>query len=321
MTFHGLRWMIAVLALGLVPLLATAQDDQERFDFPPEVTAEEEAEAQAEASAETDVSDAPPADVKPAPVKPAKAKTKPAAKPKPQAQPAKPGAKAGTVEALPAPAVALPPVAAEMPKRLADYGLCPEELCSASKYETPAQRVIAQLLEAGETDVEELVKTIVTERGNTLDHIVINVAKQRIYECNVNGEVLHEDKVSTGRKGFDTPRGTFSVHTKSPKAYSQKYTAWMLQWMGITSDGSYGMHGLEGSSYEKHLGNVASHGCIRLSRKYAKELYPRVKVGMPVKIVYDKDLVLPEFTQLSEEEARALVLDTLSPSDPEKMYY
>jgi hypothetical protein len=95
----------------------------------------------------------------------------------------------------------------------------------------------------------------------------------------------------------------------------------MLNWMAFTADGSYGLHGLEGSSYERHLGSVASHGCVRLSRKYAKDLYTRVKVGMPVTIVSDKDLKLAEYTPITREAALAMVLEVLSPTDPEKVFY
>jgi lipoprotein-anchoring transpeptidase ErfK/SrfK len=162
---------------------------------------------------------------------------------------------------------------------------------------------------------------ISTQDGDQLDHIVINIANQRIYECNASDQALREELVSTGRTGLDTPPGNYTVQNKAPKAYSQKYTAWMLQWMALTSDGSYGMHGLEGSSYERRLGHQASHGCVRLSRKYAKELYPRVNVGMPVKIINDKNFKLEAFKPLSEQAATAQVLDLVSPADPGALFY
>jgi lipoprotein-anchoring transpeptidase ErfK/SrfK len=120
---------------------------------------------------------------------------------------------------------------------------------------------------------------------------------------------------------MDTPPGQYSVVNKSPKAYSQKYDAWMLHWMGLTKDGSYGMHGLEGSSYERRLGGVASHGCVRLSRAYAKELYSRVTVGMPVTIVNDAKLDLAKYEPLSRQAALALVLDAIAPADPWETYF
>ena len=95
----------------------------------------------------------------------------------------------------------------------------------------------------------------------------------------------------------------------------------MLHWMGITSDGSYGLHGLEGSSYERLLGRVASHGCIRLSRVYAEDLYGRIRIGLPVSVVNDPELELPEYMPLSRRAAEAMVLEIISPADPWEVFY
>jgi len=197
----------------------------------------------------------------------------------------------------------------------------PEELGGASRYRTRAQQLVADLVAAGETDLDELVAVIVSDHREVLDHIVVNLADQHIYECNVDGEVLNKSKVSTGRRGYATPLGDYHVVNKAPKAYSEKYEAWMLHWMGLTRNGEYGMHGLEGSSYERLLGSVASHGCVRLSRAYAKDLYSRVHVDLPISIVDDPDLDLRDFEPLSRQAAVAMVLDVLSPADPWDIYY
>ncbi|MDQ3022944.1 MAG: L,D-transpeptidase [bacterium] len=185
----------------------------------------------------------------------------------------------------------------------------------------PYRKVIEQRVAEGETDVDELVDSIAAEGLEKLDHIIINVSTQTIYECNAAGQALRSSRISTGRKGYDTPGGKFKVENRSPKAYSQKYDAWMLNWMGFTADGNYGIHGLEGSSYERHLGSVASHGCVRLSRKYAKDLYTRIKVGMPVTIVREPDLKLADYKPISREVALDMVLEVLSPASPEQMFY
>lgn len=195
------------------------------------------------------------------------------------------------------------------------------ELNGASSYRTRAQELVAGLVDEGETDLDTLIEVIVSDHREVLDHIVININSQRIYECNVDGDILHEEKVSSGRRGYDTPPGVYHVVNKAPKAYSQKYEAWMLHWMGLTSDGGYGMHGLEGSSYERLLGSVASHGCVRLSRAYAKDLFSRVYVGLPVYIVNDPELNLRNYEPLSRQAAIAMVLEVLSPSDPWEIYY
>ena len=190
-----------------------------------------------------------------------------------------------------------------------------------SGHDSRAREVVKDLVDNGTTDVDELVDSISEENSGKLDHLIVNLANQTIYECNMTGQVLRTGRISSGRKGYETPAGKYKVERKSPKAYSQKYDAWMLNWMAFTADGSYGLHGLEGSSYERHLGSIASHGCVRLSRKYAKDLYSRVKVGMPVTIINDKDFKLAEYKPISREDALSMVLEVLSPTDPEKVFY
>jgi hypothetical protein len=192
---------------------------------------------------------------------------------------------------------------------------------AADSHGSRAEQLLAGLPPADEADLEQLISLIASDSREKLDHLIINLATQRIYECNFDGQVLHEDKVSSGVKGMDTPPGEYSIVNKAPKAYSQKYDAWMLHWMGLTADGSYGLHGLEGSSYERRLGGVASHGCVRLSRSYAKDLYPRVSVGMPVSIVNDPKLDLATYEPLSRQAALSLVLDAISPADPAELFY
>jgi hypothetical protein len=55
------------------------------------------------------------------------------------------------------------------------------------------------------------------------------------------------------------------------------------------------MHALEGHSYERHLGHVASHGCIRLSHVNAQWLYEWVEIGIQGEIVaeYTEPVIPP----------------------------
>lgn len=225
----------------------------------------------------------------------------------------KPAAKSS--EPRPTAESAKPP--AEAPKPAADASSGADERPARSRVD----QLIAELARDGTANVEELADILATDGREKLDHIIVNLATQTLYECNIDGQVLHETHVSSGRKGYDTPPGEYKVFNKALKAYSQKYEAWMLYWMGLTSDGGYGMHGLEGSSYERLLGKVASHGCIRLSRAHAKEMYQRVEVGMPVTILSDPELKLQAFKPLSREAALSMVLEALSPSDPEQVFF
>lgn len=113
--------------------------------------------------------------------------------------------------------------------------------------------------------------------------IIISLADQEMWVFE-NDKIVERFPVSTGRPGHSTPPGKYSVHNLAPRAYSKPYDCYMLQWMAITGDGEIGMHALEGTSYERHLGHVASHGCIRLSHDNAEWLYDWVEIGTPVEI-------------------------------------
>ncbi len=117
-------------------------------------------------------------------------------------------------------------------------------------------------------------------------HILISLADQLMWVFE-GDEIVQRFPVSTGVPGHRTPTGNYSVHNQSVRAFSNRYECWMLHWMAITSDGLYGMHALQGTSYLSRLGNVASHGCIRLSHENAEWLYNWVDIGTPVEIVDD----------------------------------
>lgn len=135
-------------------------------------------------------------------------------------------------------------------------------------------------LTEGEFEITEETEDIPAQR------ILISLVDQRMWVFG-NGEIIQRFLVSTGVPGHRTPTGNYSVRNQWTRAYSHKYDAWMLNWMGITPDGMYGMHALAGNSYLRYLGSVASHGCIRLSHEDALWLYEWIQIGTPVEIVDD----------------------------------
>lgn len=117
--------------------------------------------------------------------------------------------------------------------------------------------------------------------------IKINLKDQEL-DFYLAGIKMAAYKVSTGKASTPTPKGTFRIANKSPKAWSRSFGLWMPYWMGIAGQ-RFGIHELpywpngyrEGAS---HLGRPVSHGCIRLGIGPAKELYDRVEVGTTVDI-------------------------------------
>ena len=117
----------------------------------------------------------------------------------------------------------------------------------------PRRRAIAGRAEAG-----------------VLAHIDLSNQRMNVY---VNGKPRYNWPVSTARRGYRTPTGTFkptalvryhasSIYEGSPMPYSIFFLR------------GYAIHG----SYEtKYLGRPVSHGCIRLHPSNAAALYSLVR--------------------------------------------
>lgn len=116
--------------------------------------------------------------------------------------------------------------------------------------------------------------------------IEINAGKEQTLYYYLGVVRLGKFKVSTGKPGMPTPKGTFAINNKIPKAWSKSYGLWMPYWLGM---GKFGIHELpvwpngyrEGAD---HIGKAVSHGCIRLGIGEAKKLYDWAEVGTEVYI-------------------------------------
>jgi lipoprotein-anchoring transpeptidase ErfK/SrfK len=181
--------------------------------------------------------------------------------------------------------------------------------------EAKAKEVVEGLISEGVGSRDELIERVRAESPVVMTHMVIDLSRQRLFAMNKDDHVLAEFLVSTGRAGYGTPPGNYSVVNKAAYAYSKKYEADMYNWMGLTSNGDIGLHGLKGSGYERRLGRRASHGCIRLSRSDAKYLFSIVPVGMPVTISQGLNEVI-YYKPISEEDLMKLIDDLLGLAHP-----
>lgn len=84
--------------------------------------------------------------------------------------------------------------------------------------------------------------------------------------------------VSTGKSGHSTPSGTYNVQKMVKDYWSQTYNA-PMPW-SIFFKAGYAIHGTDPAFYPQ-LGMPASHGCVRLHRANAQELYETVKANGP----------------------------------------
>lgn len=90
--------------------------------------------------------------------------------------------------------------------------------------------------------------------------------------------------VSTARKGYYTPTGTFYPYSLQTMHYSRKYDNAPMP-KSIFFNGGYAIHA---TPHTGMLGRPASHGCVRLSLTNASTLFEIVKAdrgGTTIRIV------------------------------------
>ena len=87
------------------------------------------------------------------------------------------------------------------------------------------------------------------------------------------GRVLYNWPVSTARKGYVTPRGSYRPTALYRMWYSRKYEMSPMPY-SVFFRGGYAIHG---TYYVKNLGRPASHGCVRLHPSNAATFYAMVK--------------------------------------------
>jgi lipoprotein-anchoring transpeptidase ErfK/SrfK len=109
-----------------------------------------------------------------------------------------------------------------------------------------------------------------------LPEIVVNRSNQS-YTVIEDGKVIRAGRASTGKLGYRTPAGRFSIHAKYTKVRSAKYKVIMKYTMLF-----------KGSLYAIHQGVVpgypASHGCVRVPAKDARYLFSSLPIGSTVLI-------------------------------------
>ena len=112
--------------------------------------------------------------------------------------------------------------------------------------------------------------------------VVVSLAQQLAYVYR-NGVRIGVTTVSTGKPGFETPAGVYSILQKRREHYSNLYDDAPMPYMQrLTWDG-----------VALHAGRVAkspaSHGCVRLPETFASKLFEVTEHGMTVVIAAGDD--------------------------------
>lgn len=102
--------------------------------------------------------------------------------------------------------------------------------------------------------------------------VTIDLSEQSM-SVRVDGVTEHRWKVSTGRKGYPTPRGTFRPIRMYRSYFSIKYDNAPMP-HAIFFHRGYAIHG---TMEVKALGHRVSHGCVRLHPTNAAILFALVK--------------------------------------------
>ena len=87
------------------------------------------------------------------------------------------------------------------------------------------------------------------------------------------GLSVYRWSVSTARKGYVTPRGTYRPQRTARMWYSRKYDMSPMPY-SVFFHGGYAIHG---TGAVRQLGRPASHGCVRLHTANAATFYSMVR--------------------------------------------
>ncbi len=110
--------------------------------------------------------------------------------------------------------------------------------------------------------------------------IVVSIRRQKVRVFDVNGEIA-SSRVSTGRPGFDTPTGVFSILEKNVYHQSNIYSGASMPYQERVTWSGIALHAGVVPGFR------ASHGCVRLPYSFSRKLYGLTKLGTRVVIAGD----------------------------------
>ena len=139
--------------------------------------------------------------------------------------------------------------------------------------------------------------------------IEVNLTTQIAYLHSRN-DSIKSFGVSTGTKklkdGIDTKEGIFAIQFKVERWRSVQFdSTLMLHFM--TFNWGVGFHALAGNSYYKYLGvKPSSHGCVRVSKEEAKDIFGKTKYGTPVIVHKGNPAVFIGFAEFNDPDLQNL---------------
>ncbi|MBX7157811.1 MAG: L,D-transpeptidase family protein [Verrucomicrobiae bacterium] len=151
--------------------------------------------------------------------------------------------------------------------------------------------------------------------GTVMLEIVLNEQRVYIYR---GGKQIGYTQISTGREGYNTPVGNYTILQKKREYYSNQYGSFVDNVTGkvVDNNAEIGQRAPAGAHYEPapmpyfqrltwggvglHEGFLpgypASHGCIRVHRDMAHHLFEVTQVGTPVVVTPSRQNFLANTT-------------------------
>lgn len=119
--------------------------------------------------------------------------------------------------------------------------------------------------------------------------IRVSLADQKVYVVDAGGVAVKTFTCSSGGKGNETPKGTFSIGGRGKSFYSSTVSEGGYYWTRFYGD--FLFHSIPFDEHYKikpseaaKLGEAVSHGCVRLALNDAKWIYEHIPDGTKVVI-------------------------------------
>ncbi|XHX76772.1 MAG: L,D-transpeptidase [Stenomitos frigidus ULC029] len=121
--------------------------------------------------------------------------------------------------------------------------------------------------------------------------LVVKLSQRQVYVYR-GEQVLAKYRIAIGKRGWETPTGSFKVLSKEKNPVFKSFRTGKLikpgpdnplgvRWIGIWTDGKTQL-GFHGTNQEELLGQAVSHGCIRMRNRDVTAMFDLVSLGTEV---------------------------------------
>jgi len=114
--------------------------------------------------------------------------------------------------------------------------------------------------------------------------VVVDLSQQMAYVYS-GGKVIRSTAVNTGKRGFETPTGTFYINSKyryDDMRGREGGEAWDVRNVPYAMYFTNRGHALHGAPWARSFGSPRSHGCVNLPMDFAAWLFNNSKIGTKV---------------------------------------